>query len=130
MNLIAAQMDYGEAMREVLGDRFEGEADPEISDDEFLASCPIRKRVNTAKFDSDALLYRKLQKERIAFSRDIGWGKMRVIVANRGIYFRRLTLFLEAKHPREWVTCGRCVKGINTEHQECSHCKGGGYQIG
>lgn len=130
INLLSAQMPFSEAMAEVLGDRWEGE-DPseDLTDEEFLEACPIRDKVCKEKFDDDALLYRSIQKEKLAFSRKIGWTKTKSLVANRGIYFRRLMLLLTAKHPRDWVTCGNCVRGI-CKTGSCNHCKGGGYQIG
>lgn len=130
VNLLAAQMDYAAAMKEVLGDRFEGvEEDAELSDEDFLASLPLRNKVDKAKFEADALLYRGIQKAKIAFGRSIAWGDLKKKVANNGIYFRRLLLWLEAKHPREWLLCHQCTRG-QTQNGECKQCRGGGYQIG
>lgn len=133
INLLAAGMAYPEAMKETLGERYADDGDEDQVDDEtFLNSCPVRAKsgTNKARFDADALFYREIQQARIAFAKTIGWGAKKARVGEMGAYARRLMLFMDAKHPRDWLSCGRCVKGINQDKVECSNCKGGGYVLG
>ncbi len=132
VNLLAAGMAYPDAMKEVLGDRFAGDDEDGdgMTDEEFLDSCPCRKKAVRVKFDSDALLYRALQRQRIAFGRAVGWASLKAKVGEKGIYARRMLLFMDAKHPRDWLTCSHCVRGIPRAGQECQTCRGGGYLIG
>lgn len=132
VNLVAAGMSYPDAMREVLGDAFEGDAEEEagLTDEEFLAQCPIRGRVNTALFDRDALLYRRCQEAKRQFARAIGWSEIKAEIGQGGVYFDRLVRFLEAPHPRSWVQCHDCTRG-KTQFGDCRKCRrGGGYLIG
>ncbi len=132
INLIASGMSYAQAMTDVLGDAYtdDGEDDDPISDEDFLASCPARKHASKIRFDADALLYRRIQKQRVAFSKRIGWAATKGKVAEMGVYTRRLMLFLEAKHPRDWLHCPNCVHGQAKGGSVCQYCKGGGYQLG
>ncbi len=132
INLLAAGMDYTEAMKEAVGDKFvdDGEDDDPIADEEFLASCPARKQSNKTKFDADALLYRAIQKQKIAFAKSIAWGGMKTKVGDGGSYMRRLMFFMETKHPRDWLHCGQCVQGLIKGGATCGTCRGGGYVIG
>lgn len=132
VNLIASNMDYDAAMGEVLGDAWEGivDDDDDLSDEEFLESLKVRRRVNQQRFDADALLYRRVQQQRIAFTRAIDWSKLRAEVGARGLFFRRLALLLDCKHPRDWMVCHNCVRGQSKGGQECLDCRGGGYLLG
>jgi hypothetical protein len=131
--LLATNMSYPDAMREVLGDAYEGdeEEDNALADDEFLATCPIRSAVNQARFDSDALLYRRVAVARRRLARDLGWGKLKAEVGQgqRGPYFARMAWFLEAPPPQDWLQCHDCARG-KTQHGDCRKCGGGGYRIG
>lgn len=134
INLVAANMAFPAAMRDVLGEEYEGdrEEDEELSDEEFLSSCPIRGRVNRAKFDADALLWRKLSEPRRALARSIGWGNIKAAVGLKGPYFRRLLRVLDAPAPTDWLQCHSCAQGItkvNGTIGECMKCGGGGYII-
>lgn len=132
VNLLGAGMNYNGAMKEVLGDRFqeEGDDDEGLSDEEFLNSCPARAKSNRARFDADALLYRSVQKQKVALGRAIGWSAIKARVGDMGPFARRLLLFMDAKHPRDWVRCSNCVRGVPSFGEVCGHCKGGGYVIG
>lgn len=132
VNLVAARMSYPAAMREVLGDEFEGdrEEDGDVGDEEFLAACPIRPRVNTAKFDADALLYRQTSEARRSFARAIGWGRIKSEVSQKGLYFRRLLFLMDVPPPSEWLQCHKCTRGVTKVGDfvgECPACRGGGY---
>ncbi len=107
----------------------DGEDDDPISDEDFLASCRARGQSNKVRFDADALLYRKIQKLRLDFAKRIGWEATKAKVGEMGPYARRLMLFLEAKHPRDWLHCSQCVHG-QTKTGICNACKGGGYILG
>ncbi len=127
INLLAISMDFQAALKEVLGDRYVDE-EP-VSDEDFLASLPVRTLLRfPARFDADALFYRKIQAQRISFARMIGWGGAKAKIGTVGIYERRLLLFMEAKHPRDWIKCGQCLAG-QTPKGECMTCRGGGYLI-
>ncbi len=131
MNLLGAGMTFSGAMSDVLGDRYvdDGEDDDPIADDQFLADCSARNQSNKTRFDADALLYRKIQKARVAFAKAIGWGGTKTKIHELGLYGRRLSFLLDAKHPRDWIHCPQCVRG-QIKGGVCNTCKGGGYQLG
>jgi ParB/RepB/Spo0J family partition protein len=128
VNLIASGMGYEDAMAEVLGDDWEGDpqADTGLSDAEFLAACPARAHANLARFDRAALLYRRLRPARIAFQRAIDWPALKPTLNFGDNFSGRLLRFLSTRHPREWVHCGACVRGM-TNQGECPKCRGGGF---
>ncbi len=133
INLLGAGMAFESAMKEVLGDRYVGgedddEEDP-LSDEQFLAGCPAREKANRSRFDADALFYRAIQKQKLQFGKSIGWSAIKAKIGEMGIYARRLLLFFDAKHPRDWLTCPNCRMGVN-QGGECKTCKGGGYLLG
>jgi ParB family chromosome partitioning protein len=133
INLVASNMAFPAAMREVLGEDYEGDAeedDEQGSDEEFLDGLPLRTRVDRTKFDADALLWRHAAEARRAFARSIGWSARKKAVGPKGLYFRRILLMLEAPHPNRWLQCHACVRGVTRAGGmvgECRNCRGGGY---
>ncbi len=131
INLLVAQMSYPEAMKEVLGDAYEGDPEDEVelSDEDWLKSCPIRNSTNKERFDREALTYRRLRKPRINFGVAISWGDMKTKVNASGLYTMRLMRFMETLHPRKWTVCHNCTRGTNKDG-ECQKCRGGGFLLG
>ncbi len=131
INLIAADVSYSEAMREVLGDKYVGtpEDEDELGDEDWLRQCRARPGANIKRFDAAALRYRQIRGARIAFQRAIAWGDMKSQINAGDLYSGRLLRFLETPHPKDWVNCPKCKKGM-VPSGECPSCKGGGFLLG
>ncbi len=129
IDLLAQGLSYADAMSEVLEGEFtRGEDD--LSDEEWLATLELSsQKVDQQRFRADALLYRRVQRRRIAFSADVDWTQLKAKTKDGGIYFRRLAFLLDCPHPRQWIKCSGCTAGMvgGKEHQAC---RSGGYLLG
>ncbi len=131
ITLLATGMGLEDALLEVLGPDDTLALGPATapSDEEWLDTLPIRPRVDRKIFDADALLYRRATAAREAMGRALAWHDLRDRIGHQGLYQRRLGRVLDAPHPRHWIVCNRCEKGIS-RGVPCDNCKGGGYLIG
>lgn len=111
--------------------------DADLSDEEWLDSLPAYallfgppKKV----FESDAMIYRRLEKHRKTFQHHA----VRVLnsAKRRGRYARVVSSFLGTDHPRHWLVCTAPENGgcggtglLPTFGEECPRCYGKGYWI-
>jgi hypothetical protein len=101
-----------------------------LSDGEWLEKfCgEVRHRLpNTAIFDRDAILYRRLVEARAAFKHA---AKKAVADARKtpgaGGFLRAVAWLLDYAHPSKWLVCGTCSGHgvLPATHSECTECYG------
>jgi ParB family transcriptional regulator, chromosome partitioning protein len=139
VKLIAAGQKPDEAIeRAARGSEFTPEADgpkadaEEMSFEEWLESLPLRSKVNRLLFDRDAKIYFDLRKARLAFvaaAKKVLKPKQHQSTGRLHALYSRI---VDLKHPRYWLLCGYC-DGVGMDRGQptvCSHCRGGGYQLG
>jgi hypothetical protein len=148
---IAAQRAAGRIAPEVIPDVTEpdGEAegpepvsarepgdDEPRTDEEWLEELPLRRILKDAQlktFEADAMVYRHLEAARKTFQHHAS----RALKASRrrGEYGYRVSRFLKADHPKDWLACpstenGGCGGTGQLELiGECPRCHGRGYWI-
>jgi hypothetical protein len=105
--------------------------EPTVGSDEdraFLASQPIRRVVNVAKFDADAVAYR-ISSEVLADA----WKAVMDIVGQRteagmGPYMLALKAFRAIPEPACWCVCNKC-EGKTHHKGPCASCNASGYKL-
>lgn len=109
---------------------WEGESEevPSQTDDEWLATMPIRERLSPtclAVFDRDALVFKHFTEAESYLSLATLGNRLldKKTPGLKGRYHSRLSSFLRTKHPRSWLLCDLC-KGVG-----CDQCNRGGYGI-
>jgi hypothetical protein len=125
VNAIADGVKFFDAMAGILGSC--PREDDDLSPNEWLATLPLTKeKVDQKRFRADALLYRRIQRAKLAFAQEIGWEALREAVEYQGLYFRRTAFFLDCPHPRQWIKCSGCTAGIQAGKEHYG-CRGTGY---
>lgn len=94
----------------------------------FLLGRPIRRVVNVAKFDADAVAHRIV-------SQELGriWAELMETIGQRtaagmGPYLMALDAFRKTPDPNQWVVCSKC-SGTGSHGGPCSVCNASGYRI-
>lgn len=106
------------------------------SDDEWLDGFPIRDQltVNTRRvFDAEALGYRAIEAERVAFVTKVlspAIAKAKAATKGLGPYLGMIQWALKLPHPSQWKLCASCkgageVKGVGA----CTDCRRSGFQV-
>lgn len=142
INLVLSGMDTKTAIRAVMekiAPSPVGNDDSTLSDEEWLEKwCgEIRSRLEMKTyFDTSALLYRAIAKERTVFKQKKGKEILDLHKAKRGGLFATLCFrFCYTSHPRDWLVCGACdgtgkgPKQINGLHDICPKCLGDGFKV-
>ena len=134
VSLISDGLDFNESMSEALknhGRVYTGR-DGSLEDmDIRLAKTPARRGIDDPEaFDNDCKLFWAIEDELKKFKKAIDWNYKKEMAGKnpRGLYYRRMELFLEARNPRLWVPC-RCQTS-GDDRWSCAYCRSGAYQIG
>ena len=134
MNLVAAGWSFEESIRDT-GALAADLVETKETVDDLLASLVARRSIlDPEAFDADVAVWKNIQPYIDQFKKKIGWTVLKATVGKgpHGLCYRRLLLFLEMLHPRQWTAC-RCQLSGNRDPrliQNCPICRGGGYQIG
>jgi hypothetical protein len=110
--------------------------DPEPTDDEWLATLPVRSELPPhirVRFDADAVLFRHATPIRLEFVekfRPLAKRAKKNADYHIGAWMSRAYRFFQGDDPSRWLVCGHCSgQGELKLIGRCPKCRGQGYLI-
>jgi hypothetical protein len=109
-------------------------SEDDLDDEEWLGRCKVRSLVaNPRLFDQEALRWRHYRKAIKRFRDELrsqGFGEKKV--GAQGWFTAALSRVVNARHPWQWLRCGKCDgRGVVAVHNQgitCGQCQGTGFR--
>lgn len=118
----------------------EAPANPDQTDEEFLAECPVRSELSPvirARFDIEALAFRKATPIRLQFTRALRpiTNEAKRMAHHIGPWLARIAFIQRSAPPQKWLACKNCKDAAGKSTGEvpmigpCNGCGGNGYYV-
>ncbi len=102
-----------------------------VTDEEWLAACPIRGKVVTKMFDAQALLYRMLIDNKTITAKILkkAHDEYKGLLGKQHGFGNVVNTYVKSLHPNAWKICGTCDGKGSVDSKQCSDCDGGGFKV-
>lgn len=121
-------------------DEAEEQAALELTDEDFLAECPVREELSPvirARFDIEALAFRKATPIRLKFTKALRpiTNEAKRMAHHIGPWLARIAFIQRSAPPQKWLACKNCKDAHGKSTGEipllgpCNGCGGNGYYV-